>query len=405
MERLAREFASARPACVRVGVGPQQTAQGEAFLRGLHALAVLGGHWRHRGGGVLIMATPGLEDVRADRADLTPAGAAPRGLDMARLGETLTDPGMAPPVTGLMVWGTNPAVVQPDAGRVRRGLAREDLFTVVLDHFLTDTARYADVVLPSTTQLEHFDVLGAWGHQYITVNLPAVPPLGEARSHGEIMRLLARRMGLDHPAMRESDEEIAASALPAGLTLDALKEAGWVKRDRPAPRLEGAGLKLAERGGVLLPPAPPEAGMLRLLTPKAHFFLNSSFANMPRQRRAEGGEPTLDMAPAAAAARGLRDGEPVRVRNARGEVRAALRVGDTVLAGVVALPGKWWSQPGEEGAVGNLLSPSAWSPGGQPAFNDTFVEVVGVEATGAAAVGLGAGTATPEADAAQAAVQ
>lgn len=384
VERLAREFAAARPACIRIGVGPQQTAHGEAFLRSLHALAILGGHWRHRGGGVLIMAKPDIEDARVDRADLIPQGAAPRGLDMARLGETLTDPGMTPPVMGLMVWGTNPAVVQPDAGRVRRGLAREDLFTVVLEHFLTDTARYADVVLPSTTQLEHFDVLGAWGHHYITVNLPAVAPLGEAKSHGEIMRLLARRMGLDHPAMRESDEEIAASALPAGLTLDALKEAGWAKRDRPAPRLEGAALKLA--GGVFPPPEPPGPGMLRLLTPKAHFFLNSSFANMPRQRRAEGGGPTLDMAPADAAARGLRDGEAVRVRNARGEVRAKLRVGDAVLPGVVALSGKWWSQPGDEDAVGNLLSPSAWSPGGQPAFNDTFVEVVGIGAIGAAAV-------------------
>ena len=136
---------------------------------------------------------------------------------MARLGETLTDPAVDPPVMGLMIWGTNPAVIQPDAGRVRRGLARDDLFTVVIEHFMTDTARYADIVLPSTTQLEHFDVLGAWGHQYITINQPAVAPLGESRSHGEIMRTLAQAMGLDHPALRESDEEIAASALPPGL--------------------------------------------------------------------------------------------------------------------------------------------------------------------------------------------
>ncbi|GGG21676.1 molybdopterin containing oxidoreductase [Caldovatus sediminis] len=376
--RLAREFAAARPAVIRAGVGPQQSAQGEAFVRAVHMLAILGGHWRHRGGGALVMATPGLEDMRADRADLIPAGAAPRALDMARLGETLTDPALDPPVKGLMVWGTNPAVVQPDAGRVRQGLAREDLFTVVLEHVLTDTARYADVVLPSTTQLEHFDVLGAWGHQYITVNLPAIAPLGEAKSHGEIMRLLARRLGLDHPAMRESDEAIAASALPPGVSLEALKEAGWVKMRKPPPRLEGAGLRLAR--GVSLPSAPPE-GMLRLLTPKAHFFLNSSFVNQPRQRRAEG-RPTLDMAPADAAARGLRDGEGVRLRNARGAIPATLRVTDAVPPGVVALPGKWWSLPEEEGAVANLLSPSAWSPGGQPAFNDTFVEVVGAGAAG-----------------------
>ncbi|MBL6081402.1 molybdopterin-dependent oxidoreductase [Belnapia sp. T18] len=377
--RLAREFAIARPAVIRAGVGPQQTAGGEAFVRAIGALAILGGHWRHRGGGVLIMANPGLEDLRVDRADLIPAAAAPRGLDMARLGETLTDPALDPPVEGLMVWGTNPAVVQPDAARVHRGLMREDLFTVVLEHFLTDTARLADVVLPSTTQLEHFDVLGAWGHQYITVNLPAIAPLGEAKSHGEIMRLLAQRMGLDHPAMYETDEEIAASALPPGVSLDALKQAGWVKMAKPAPRLEGAGLRLA-RGGPPPPPAPPTRGMLQLLTPKAHFFLNSSFANMPRQQRSEGSGPTIGMAPADATARGLRDGEAVHVRNAQGVIPATLRITDAVLPGVVALPGKWWSTREEEGAVENLLSPPAWSPGGQPAFNDTFVEVIGTSA-------------------------
>lgn len=387
--RLAREFAAARPAVIRAGVGPQQTAQGEAVVRMLHALAILGGHWRHRGGGVLVIATPGLEDMRADRADLIPAGTSPRALDMARLGEILTDPALGPPVKGLMVWGTNPAVVQPDAGRVRQGLAREDLFTVVLEHFLTDTARYADIVLPSTTQLEHFDILGAWGHQYITVNLPAIAPLGEAKSHGEVMRLLARRMSLDHPAMRETDEEIAASALPPGVDLERLKEAGWVKMEKPLPRLEGAGLRLARGDGVPLPPAPPAAEMLRLLTPKAHFFLNSSFANQPRQRRAEG-RPTLHMAPEDAAARGLGDGEAVLLRNAQGAIPATLRVSDAVPAGVVALPGKWWSLPEKEGAVANLLSPSAWSPGGQPAYNDVFVEVVGA----AAASGVVAAAAT-----------
>ena len=158
----------ARPALIRAGVGPQQSAHGEAFVRALHSLAVLGGHWRHSGGGVLIKSSPDLDALRAERADLIPTDRSPRFLDMARLGETLTDPSLDPPVHGLMIWGTNPAVVQPDAGRVRRGLAREDLFTVVIEHFLTDTARFADVVLPSTTQLEHFDVLGAWGHQYIT---------------------------------------------------------------------------------------------------------------------------------------------------------------------------------------------------------------------------------------------
>jgi anaerobic selenocysteine-containing dehydrogenase len=370
--RLAREFAAARPAMIRAGVGPQQTAQGEAFIRALHALAILGGHWRHRGGGVLAIASPELNDRYAERGDLIPSGKSPRRLDMARLGETLTDAALDPPIAGLMIWGTNPALVLPDAGRVQRGLAREDLFTVVIEHFLTDTARYADVVLPSTTQLEHFDILGAWGHHYISINQPAIAPLGESKSHGEIMRLLAQRLGFDHPALRESDEEIAASALPPGLDLATLKEAGWVKMDQPRPRLEGAGLRLA-RG--VPSPVQPESGMLRLLTPKAHFFLNSSFVNQPRQRLAQG-RPTLDMAPADAATRGLTDGQGVRLRNGQGTIQAKLRVTDAVIPGAVALTGKWWTLPEEDSAVANLLSPSAWSPGGQPAYNDTFVEVV-----------------------------
>jgi anaerobic selenocysteine-containing dehydrogenase len=145
--------------------------------------------------------------------------------------------------------------------------------------------------------------------------------------------------------------------------------------NKPAPTLEGANLRLAPRRGVPLPPVPPAPGMLRLLTPKAHFFLNSSFANQPRQRRAQG-VPTLDMTPADAAACGLRDGETVMLCNARGRIRATLHVTDAVIEGAVSLPGKWWGEPGDTAAVSNLLGPSAWSPGGQPAFNDIFVEVV-----------------------------
>ena len=371
---LARAYADARPATIRIGVGPQQSVQGEGFVRAVHALAVLAGHWRLKGGGVFAMAFPPLDEIRAERGDLIPPRRVPRRLDMAKLGETLTDPALDPPAKGLLVWGTNPALVQPDAGRVIRGLGREDLFTVVVEHFMTDTARYADFVLPSTTQLEHFDVLGSWGHDYITVNQPAIAPVGEAKSHGEIMRLLARRLGLDDSALREGDEEIAASALPPNVNLDALKKAGWIKTDMPRPELAGAKLRLAH--GVPCP-IRPESNMLQLLTPKAHYFLNSSFVNQTRQRRAQG-SPTLDIAPADAAQRGLRDGQSVRLHNAQGEICASLHITDDVRPGVVALTGKWWwADPKEEGAVVNLLTSSEWSPYGQPAYNDTFVQVSG----------------------------
>ena len=365
---LARDFASAKPAVLRAGVAPQQTVRGEAFVRSLSALACLGGHWRLPGGGLFIFDAPAFDEFAAARSDLAPAPT--RSLDLSALGPVLTDPAAEKPVKGLMVWCMNPAVVQVDSAKVRRGLARDDLFTVVLDHFMTDTARYADIVLPATTQLEHFDVVGAWGHHYVSVNLPAVPPQGEAKSHGEVMRLLAPRLGLDHPAFSESDEEIATATLPEGLSLDDLKAKGWCKLSPPRPD-PAKGKKLRFAGDD---PRPVTSDGLRLLTPKSHYFLNSSFANMPRHRKAQG-RPALEMHPEDASARGLKDGAVVRVSNERGTVTTSLAVSDIIRPGAVTLVGKWWSEPEETAALANMLTPSTWSPGGQPAYNDTFVNV------------------------------
>jgi len=368
--RLARELGTARPATIRSGIAPEQTAAGEAFVRSLSALAILGGHWRHPGGGLFIEASPVLHEGRAARPDLAPRTT--RALDLARLGENLTSTSLAPPIKGLMVFGTNPAVVQQDVSRVRAGLSRDDLFTVVVEHFLTDTARYADIVLPSTTQLEHFDINGAWGHHYVSVNNPAIRPLGESKSHGEMMRLLAARMRLDVPALRESDEEIARSALPDDISLEALKAEGWRKTFRARPELEAGSLRLS---GITVGDVPNRGTRLQLLTPKSHYFLNSSYVNLARQRRGME-RPTLEINPADAEARGLGDGERVAIRNEQAEVTAWLRVVTSICPGVVSLTGKWWSHPVETSAVANLLTPSAWAPGGQPAYNDTFVDVV-----------------------------
>lgn len=372
--RIAREFAAARPALIRFGVAPQQTVAGESVVRGVSALAILAGHWQLPGGGLYIESGPAIDESRAARPDLAPRPT--RSLDLARLGEHLTSDTLSPPIKALVVWGMNPVVTQPDAERVRAGLARDDLFTVVLEHFLTDTARYADVVLPSTTQLEHLDVQGSWGHHYVTANFPAIAPLGQARTHGQVMRELSARMGLDGPALRASDEAIAASVLPEGVTLEQLSgERNWYKAS-PPPGPIGPGLRL---DGPLDVPARPPAGHLQLLTPKSHWFLNTTFGNMPRQR-AQMGEPTLEVHPLDAETLALVDGALVGVSNERGALRARVRLNDGLHHGVAALPGKWWGSPVETSAVANLLSPSAWTPGGQPAYNDTWVEVTPVPA-------------------------
>lgn len=367
--RLAREFGAARPATIRCGIAPQQTQIGESVVRALSALSIIAGHWRSRGGGLFIEANPELSEASAARPDLLPRQT--RSLDMARLGEHLTSTSLTPPIQALVVWTHNPAVTQPDSGRVREGLAREDLFTVVIEHFMTDTARYADVLLPSTTQLEHFDIVGAWGHHYISMNEPAVPPRGEALSHGEIMRRLAPRLGLDHPAFSESDETIAATALPKGVTLAILREKGWYKTTPPAPAIGNGAPRVSIAHEVQVSTPASEEGMLRLLTPKSHYFLNSTFANMPRQRAAMK-RPTLEMNAVDAEARDLVDAQEVVIENQQATLRAWLRVTKDICPGVVALQGKWW---GDSESAANLLTASRWSPGGQPAYNDTFVRV------------------------------
>ena len=245
---------------------------------------------------------------------------------------------------------------------------------MVIEHFMTDTARCADIVLPATTQLEHFDVHSTWGHFYVMLNEPAVAPLGEAKSHGEIIRMVAERMGLNHPALHESDEEIAASALPPDLTLSHLKAARWVKHvalPRPYP---GQEIPVTLAGYPVIP-APTNNGALQLLTPKAHYFLNSSFANMERHQNAEG-KPALQMNSKDATQRSLSNGQCIIIQNGQGSLRATLRVNEHIFPGTVSLAGKWWFCPENTAAVGNVLTPAVWSATGQPAYNDTFVEVI-----------------------------
>ena len=311
---------------------------------------------------------------------------------MSQLGDALTDPSLDPPVAALVVWSSNPAQVAPQQQLVLEGLRREDLFCVVLEQFMTDTAAHADVVLPATTQLEHTDALFSWGHHYLTYNEAAIAPLGEARSNSDAFRAIAARMGLDDPCFRETDEEILESLFepePAGITLDELRSRGFAKVDLGLGEAPHAGGRFFTESGRLSLDAAryePSAEVadaelaerlpLALITPKTHLFLNSTFANAGSRQRRSQPSPYVVLHPDDAAGRGLADGDRVRVWNDRGSFTCPLKVSDDARTGVAVAPMGWWKQD-QEGGVGAQATTSQrlTGAGSAPTFNDNRVEV------------------------------
>jgi anaerobic selenocysteine-containing dehydrogenase len=385
--RAGREFATTRPALLRLGVGAQRHAGAPAAYATIASLPALTGAWRERGGGCsyIPLATAGAISSRPlEREDLRPYPV--RTINMSRLGEALTDPGLDPPVKALVCWNSNPAAIAPDQVRVLEGLRREDLFTIVLEQFMTDTAEHADVVLPATTQLEHLDVLFSWGHHYVTWNEPAIEPLGEAKPNTEVFRLLAEHIGFDDPCFRESDAELA-DALLAEFEENGLRERGWTKVDLgqgPVPHADGR--FGTETGRVALharyePPAEvadaalAERFPLALVTPKTHLFLNSTFANQCRQHAAQP-RPELVISPEDASARGVEDGAQVRVFNDRGAFECTARVSDDARPGVLVAPMGWWNRDYAGGRSAQATTPQLLTEAGNaPTFNDNRVEL------------------------------
>lgn len=377
---LARAYAATRPAAIRRLIGIEHHHEGARMVRTLACLPVLVGAWRERGGG-LCGPTAWAAWGPLDQQALTGSQPETRTVSMIRLGHALTE--LEPPVRALVVWNSNPATTAPDSTRVARGLRRDDLFTVVLEHFLTDTARHADVVLPATTQVEHVDLVPAWGHTYVTYNEPAIAPVGEALPNTEIFRRLARRMGFDDPMFEATDEELARTALAGArapldhIDFDELRRVGWAQADLPEdfrPFAEGGFGTPSGRFRLWsddLPPGfdppPGDDEPLALMTAKsAHHFLNSQYANLPRHLAGEG-EPLLELHPDDAAPRGIADGDQVRVSNARGEVLARARIGDVVPPGVVALPSGWWASRSPGGTAANTLTSAALTDRGEGA--------------------------------------
>jgi anaerobic selenocysteine-containing dehydrogenase len=431
---LARDYGTIAPAAIRLNYGMQRVRGGANATRLIAGLPAIVGAWRHPAGGVLLSSSGhfALDVAGWQRPDLL-AGRRPRTVNMSTIGDALLE--ADPPIDAIVVWNSNPVAVAPDSVRVRRGFEREDLFTVVIEHFMTDTADLADWVLPATTQLEHFDVHKTYGHRWWLANRPAIAPVGQALPNSEIFRRLAARMGLDHPALRDTDEDVAASALPLGhpglpeplaqaaaahggrgpraarAALDALVARGQAKLAIPpapfaeggfptpsgkvefaSPRLAALGLDplpdhLPPRESAEADPALAARYPLACISPPARHFLNSTFVNVPSLRAAER-EPRIDLHPDDARARGLADGAMVRVFNDRGDFLARLRVDDRTRTGVATAWGIWWPKLAPGGRNVNAVTGQALTDLGRgPTFYDCLVEVEAAAGTGDAASG------------------
>jgi anaerobic selenocysteine-containing dehydrogenase len=402
IEEFARDYGTIRPAVIRTLIGAEHHENGAMFHRTLACLPALVGAWNDRGGGLSRSVGSWqdllLDDFSLHRPDLL-AGRSPRWINMSRLGEALTD--TEHPVHALVVWNSNPLVVVPNAELTRRGLERPDLFTVVHEQFLTDTARYADIVLPATTQLETSDVVPSWGHLWMGWNEAAIEPVGECVSNTEFFRRLATAMGLTEPSLFDDDLTVLRDALPT-VDIDALRRDGWIKVPypddgrpwaegqfpTPSGRVELVNPRLASMGQPTMPTyVPPREGPggdpelferfpLQLLTPKHHTrFLNSSYPQLPRHGGPEGG-PFVELDPDDAAARGLAEGDLASVWNDRASVDLPVRVSDRLRPGVVAIPFGWWMQHHPDGRVANSLTNDTLTDwGGGVAYSDTLVEV------------------------------
>jgi anaerobic selenocysteine-containing dehydrogenase len=401
---MARDYGTTQPAAIRINYGLQRNRGGGMAARTIACLPALTGAWKHPGGGVQLSSSGSfaLDKRGLERPDLL-GERSPRTLNMIRLGDALRggeddlrrahmqprpidappeDPG--PPVQALVVYNCNPAAVAPDQGAVLEGLRREDLFTVVLEHFQTDTADYADIVLPATTQLEHWDVVKPYGHLYLGLNRPAIAPVGESLPNSEIFRRIATAMGYTDDCFAESDEAILEAfiesqthACTEGITWARLLEEGFCRLALPSPympfaegkfptpsgRCELRSETMARDGYDPLPNYEPFYGQseqgadaLICISPPAHSFLNSTFVNVGRFAAREKG-PMLLLHPEDAQGRGITDGMKVSVENERGVVELEARVTDQVIRGTVVAPSIWWNKLSEGRRNINWLTP------------------------------------------------
>ena len=424
---LARCYGRTRAAFIRVGIGLSRHENGGMTCRAIACLPALSGAYAHPAGGALLGSSGafGPGDAVLERRDLLP-GPAPRTLNMIHLGRVLTDPDLKPPVMALYVYNSNPAAVCPNAELVLRGLARDDLFTVVHEQMRTDTADYADILLPATTSMEHADLYRSFGHLYLQLAEPVIAPLGEARSNWEVFGQLARALGVrtgGHYSRSEAEligQCLAASGpVTAGLSYERLRADGFVRLALPRPympfadgaptpsgKVEFYSETLARQGLPALPVYVPLAESaehpdigprypLRCHVPPNRFFLNSSFSQSALLRTRQAGAAVF-LHPEDAAVRGIVPGELVAVWNDRGRALFTAVLTDDTPPGQVVIEGIWWHKfmPGGRG-VNVLTSDKVADLGGGPAFHSTMVEVERAPSSAETSWRHLAGTAAP----------
>jgi anaerobic selenocysteine-containing dehydrogenase len=406
VERLATMYGTIRPAAIRTLIGAEHREHGAMLFRTMACLPVLVGAWRDRGGG-LARSVGTWTDASVDAVSVMslPGHQAPptRTMSVNHLGRSLTDDALDPPVSVLFVWNGNPLVSVPQAELIRRGLQRDDLFCVVHEQFMTDTARYADIVLPATTQIEQLDAVTSWGSLHVGLNRPAIEPLGEAVSNTELFRRLSAAMGFTEPELFETDEQMLDTVLaPLGDSLRADLE-----RDGFARIVEGEDLRLYAEGGFDTPsgkaelysetlarqgqdPLPtyeaPAEGPggdhaltarfpLVLISPKTHTrFLNTSYSHLAGHGDREGGNH-VELDAVDADERGIADGDAVRVFNDRGSLILRARVVERLRPGLAAVPFGWWDTDAAGGTANSLANDTLTDWGGGAAFYDTLVQV------------------------------
>ena len=398
VQELAKSIGTVRPTYIRVGYGMTRHEFGGTGLRAVSLLPALTGDWRHRGGGTAL-STGGafrLNKSRVGGAHLRREGV--RQVNMNAYADALApEAGFAATV----IYNCNPATASPDSARVRAGLARPDLLTVVLEQAMTETAALADWVLPATTFLEHSDVFTSYGHHWLGYNRAELPLLGEARPNTWVMQELGCRLGVTEPSLYWTVDDLLAELLDtphpylAGITPERLKAEGTVRLNLPqeekGEKEEEAGWQPYVHGAetptgrIRLAPAPrhqeARAALtsqypLRLLTPPAHHFLNSTYGNVARLTRAEGGEPSVMVHPQDAAEAGLGGGEYAFIISEQGRVRRRVEVTEDVQPGVAVAESLWWGTAAEDGQSINALTAQTLTDlGGGSTFHNTRVRL------------------------------